>query len=386
MRIGLFGFTTAHENMGCQALTYSFLYLIRNYISKKQDEIVFFTYNTVLGHIEKDFPDLDIKCFEISLRKRRKEFFKELKKCDLVFDETFGDGFSDIYFTKSVYKDTFIKYMISVFGIKLIMTPQTYGPFYHKLLESLAALTIKKAYRVYARDSISRKYAYKISKRQVFDTVDLAFSLPYKQKIGEYKSEKRKLGINISGLLWQGGFNRDNQFNLKTDYQEYCKRIIEYYGEKDIEIHLIPHVTVAGDKNRVIPDGDIGVCEELHRLYPYTYLSPIFDSPIEVKEYIASMNWFIGARMHSTIAAFSSGVITIPFAYSRKFQGVFNDLDYPVYIDGKILDTNEAIEKTIEFIDRSKELGIIQKDAMKIVNDKLEYFRNELKEIVKDAN
>ena len=30
MKIGLFGFTFAHENMGCQALTCAFLGILRN--------------------------------------------------------------------------------------------------------------------------------------------------------------------------------------------------------------------------------------------------------------------------------------------------------------------------------------------------------------------
>ena len=368
MKIGLFGFTAAHENMGCQALTYSFLNIIKEYISKEQDQIFLFVYNPIMGRIEKDFPDLKIRCIEISLRKKRKDFLKALKDCDVIFDETFGDGFSDIYFTKSAYKDAVIKYLISVFGLKLVMTPQTYGPFYHKTLEILAAKAIKRAYKVYARDSISRDYANTISKRQVLDTVDLAFSLPFKQPIKEDHKRKQKIGINISGLLWQGGFNKSNQFGLKTDYKEYCKKVIEYCKEKNYELYLIPHVTIPGDKKRLVPDGDVWACEELHRIYPYTCLTPTFDSPVEVKEYIASMDCFIGARMHSVIAAFSAGVVTIPFAYSRKFQGVFDDLGYSFYIDGRLFSTKEAIDKTIEFINISEELKQIQRRALKIVD------------------
>ena len=34
--------------------------------------------------------------------------------------------------------------------------------------------------------------------------------------------------------------------------------------------------------------------------------------------------------MHATIGAISSGVATIPFSYSRKFEGLFGNLEYPL--------------------------------------------------------
>lgn len=44
----------------------------------------------------------------------------------------------------------------------------------------------------------------------------------------------------------------------------------------------------------------------------------------------------MGARMHSTIAAFSSGVPVVPMAYSRKFNGLFIDtLNYNHLVDLK---------------------------------------------------
>ena len=42
MKVGLFGFTMAHENMGCQALTCSFLELLRNNCKKREITIVDF--------------------------------------------------------------------------------------------------------------------------------------------------------------------------------------------------------------------------------------------------------------------------------------------------------------------------------------------------------
>jgi len=43
----------------------------------------------------------------------------------------------------------------------------------------------------------------------------------------------------------------------------------------------------------------------------------------ELKWLIAQTDWFCGTRMHSTIAALSSGVATAALAYSLKTRGVF---------------------------------------------------------------
>lgn len=49
--------------------------------------------------------------------------------------------------------------------------------------------------------------------------------------------------------------------------------------------------------------------------------------------------------MHSTIAAFSSGVPVVPMAYSRKFNGLFIDtLDYNHLVDLKKDDSKTILE------------------------------------------
>ena len=42
---------------------------------------------------------------------------------------------------------------------------------------------------------------------------------------------------------------------------------------------------------------------------------------------IGRLDWFCGTRMHSTIAALSSGTPAAAMAYSPKFQGVFGLCD-----------------------------------------------------------
>lgn len=380
MRIGLFGFTAAHENLGCQALTYSFLSMLRELLPDDNIEIVIFGFEKTLGTLKKDFPEFKFALCSTSLKKRKPYFVKVVKTCDLIFDETYGDGFSDIYFGKKMYVEIFKKYLAIKNSKTFVFTPQTIGPFYRKPMELLAAKTIKKATHVFTRDEISADYATKISKRKVKSVTDLAFALPYKR---ETTGTKKKFGLNVSGLLWNGGFgDNKNQFGLKVDYKEYCRKMIEYALSKDYEVHLIAHVTKTADLARVIPDGDLPACQVLKEEYPDTILSPGFESPLQVKNYISNMEIFIGARMHATIAAFSSGVVTIPFAYSRKFKGLYENVDYSYYVDGTVMNTDECVETTKSYIENMNDLKESQQKSMENVRNKLADFKNDLMEII----
>lgn len=381
MKVGLFGFTFGHENMGCQALTYSFLSLLQRNFPNEKFEIIDFYSDKSFGKVPELFPNMTFSQYTINLKHKYREFKDVIGSCDVIFDETYGDGFSDIYFVKSVYRGALTKYLCGISKTPFILTPQTYGPFKRKSLEWLAGKAIKKATVVYARDKMSADYASRISHRDVKTVTDLAFALSYK-KIKD--NGKTKIGLNISGLLWQGGFGDNrNQFGLTVDYRKYCRTIIKHYLDSGYEVHLIPHVTKSADQTRVIPDGDYPVCENLKKEFGEPVLAPCFETPYEAKNYIASMDYFIGARMHATIAAFSSEVITIPFAYSRKFQGLYENLGYPYFIDGTRLDTTECVNKTIEYIKNSSVLVETQKKSMKKVQYNIKQFEKELVDFIK---
>ncbi|MGL5434753.1 MAG: polysaccharide pyruvyl transferase family protein [Lachnospiraceae bacterium] len=382
MKIGLFGFTLGHENLGCQALTCSFLELLEKNITIDHVEVVFFTNEKTMGTIPGLFPQIVFKKVGVSLRRYPPVFLKEVEKCDILFDVTYGDGFSDIYFVKSVYRDALIKFLLGKKEVPFVLLPQTYGPFKRKSLEWLAGRAIHAADYVYARDHISADYATRIAGRDVRTVTDMAFALSF--KVNRHINAKEQLGVNVSGLLWKGGFSSSNQFGMKTNYQLYCIKLVEKALEENFEVHIIPHVTKSSDPNRKIPDGDYMACEELAKQFECesVYLAPCFESPYEVKNYIAGMDFFIGARMHATIGAFSAGVATIPFSYSRKFQGLYDNLEYPFYVDGTTLHTDEALSLTLEYIHRDNELKNAANIAMSQVMKNLKGFERELQKIL----
>ena len=93
-------------------------------------------------------------------------------------------------------------------------------------------------------------------------------------------------------------------------------------------------------------EDDLRASAALQDEFPALRPAPDFASPSAAKSYIAGLDFFMGARMHACIAAFSSGVPVVPMAYSRKFAGLFGSLGYDHTVDCQS-ETNTAILEKI---------------------------------------
>ena len=89
----------------------------------------------------------------------------------------------------------------------------------------------------------------------------------------------------------------------------------------------------------------------------------------------------MGARMHATIGAFSSGVPVIPMAYSRKFNGLFVDtLQYDAMVDMKTMNNNLILsEITKNFANRSNLKEMINERMTGIVAERRKMLVEDLK-------
>ncbi len=379
LRIGLLGFTLENANKGCEALTYSFLYTMQRLFGKKLTVRYYFVIE-LYGKIKEYFPDITFEYYQTS----RKNILLDIKKdftenCDLVFDITYGDGFSDIYNPKGAFLNNLIKLRAGGSKTPYILLPQTYGPFENKKLERQAARAIRKATLVFSRDTLSTDYVKRISGVDALTVTDLAFALPFEAV--KHEGNKTRVGINVSGLLWKGGFYKDNQFGLTVDYQKYITSLIEFFSDKpEYEVHLVPHVIEAVAKSN---DGDLYVNDLLSEKYPFVKKAPAFEDPVECKNYIAGLDVLTAARMHATVDAFSSGVPVIPFAYSRKFEGLYGSLGYNNIVDGCSFSTEQAVGETLRLIKSADTLRAEEEKCMKTIEQKNEIFYSALKKLVK---
>lgn len=373
--IGFWGLSFNSGNLGCSALSYSVLNILNKITTDHTIVYVFFQGD--------DFDSSSLSTEKVSVISAGynprsinsiKALVKRLKKCDISIDFTAGDSFSDIYGLKGFLKTCAFKKLAMIYSKKFILGPQTYGPYTHWMAKLVAKYIIHKADYACSRDAASAEYVKSLCGINMDIFTDVAFALPY-QNHNTITTTKKKVGINVSGLLWNGGYTGDNQFSLTVDYRTYITSLIESLLQNDVEIYIIPHV-ITDDQN---PESDYPISEQLATQYSDIHVAPRFATPIEAKNFIAEMDVFTGARMHATIGAFSAGVVTIPFSYSRKFEGLYTNLSYPYTINARKLDTYTAIQQTIEYINNSEPLKISQAKAFNVITEKLNLFEKTIK-------
>ena len=350
----------SNGNKGCIALCYSVLYLV-DYILSQRD----IPYRLYLTDSHEDEGKHSV-CISgkniqyesigyptpnswkhllgyISQFRKNYRLYKIFKQADYIMDIGQGDSFADIYGAKRFDKIDRIHRTARFLSKPYILLPQTIGPFTNPVIRQKAIKSITGASLVMTRDGQSLDYVKELagSKPHVKEFIDVAFFLPYTKM--NFDNDFVHVGLNISGLLWNGGYTRNNQFGLKTDYQQAMRKVLIWFLSKEkVKVHLISHV-VAGERNI---ENDYEVAFDLWKTMHHDrlVLAPLFLSPIDAKSYIAGMDFFMGARMHATIAAFSAGVPVVPMAYSRKFNGLFIDtLSYSHVIDLKEDDENTIL-------------------------------------------
>lgn len=381
--IGIMGLTFDSSNKGCMALACSFASMLKEF--DKNDEMSFTIFATEQYDVvaaEKKLKHAKLLMFRLKQPQSLGEIRKAIGNCDVVFDFTEGDSFSDIYGIKRMIKVSMMKDMVIRQKKPLVLCPQTYGPYNSVLSKKIARKIFKKAYFVCSRDELSANVVKDLAGRNIPVYCDVALGLPSDQNIKVDKN-KTNIGINVSALLWSGGYNGQNQFELKTDYPQYCRNLITgLLAEKKYDVHLIPHVY---SENMPEVENDYLVCLKVKQEFPETILAPMYSDPEQIKGYISQMDYFIGARMHSTIAAFSTGVVTIPFSYSHKFEGLYGTLEYPYVIRAREMDTKEALDITMEYINNSEPLIHAQKKSQELIETRLRQFKEKVEEIlVKD--
>lgn len=377
--IGFWGLSFNSGNMGCNALSYSFLSILNKITTGHIQVFVFFQ--------GSDFDSSFLSTEKVSVISAGynprsidsiKALVKRIKECDISIDFTAGDSFSDIYGLKGFLKSCAFKKLAMIYSKKFILGPQTYGPYTHWMSKLVAKHIIRNADYACSRDAASAEYVKSLCGTDMAIFTDVAFALPYKNH-NTITTTKKKIGINVSGLLWNGGYTGDNQFSLTIDYRTYITSLIESLQQQnDIEIYIIPHVISSG----INPESDYPISEQLAAQYPAIHLAPRFTTPIEAKNFIAEMDVFTGARMHATIGAFSAGVVTIPLSYSRKFEGLYNNLSYPYTINARKLDTSAAIQRTLEYINNSQPLKTSQARAFNAITDKLSSFEKKIQNLL----
>lgn len=303
--------------------------------------------------------------------------FAALRSCDAIFDIGEGDSFSDIYGGKRLIKLLVSKGMAMAGGVPLILSPQTIGPFKSAWGTHAAAWMMKRCVKVFARDHQSYAVLEQLGTPNRDEVIDVAFHLPFEKSRDVRDPNRLAVGLSVSALLHHGGYEGNiNQFGLKTHYEKLTGQLIRALLARDHEVHLVPHVIPQGFPE----EDDYTLAERLQEKYPALRLAPRFRGPVEAKSYIAALDFFVGARMHATIGAFSAGVPVVPLAYSRKFSGLYESLGYTRVVDLRSESTESALDKTLSCLDDRLQLAAEVAASGELIRRKLFAYRSTLEE------
>ncbi|MBM4144256.1 MAG: polysaccharide pyruvyl transferase family protein, partial [Lentisphaerae bacterium] len=180
---------------------------------------------------------------------------RALAEADFVGDIRGGDSFSDIYGLGRFMLNAVPALTAMLLGRKLVLLPQTYGPYGSPLARAVAAFTLRRAARVLSRDREGVAAAERLVRgrrgapRPEF-CPDVAFALearpppsPVIRPPLDPAAAAPPVGLNVNGLMYRGGYTRGNMFRLKCDYAEYARRLAARIlaSRPETRLLLVPH-------------------------------------------------------------------------------------------------------------------------------------------------
>ena len=169
---------------------------------------------------------------------------------------------------------------------------------------------------ILARESLTYELLKKAGFKSIGLSPDSAFTLPKEEvQLPSSFVENNTVGINVSPLVME----REQEDNVLLD--NYRNLIAYILNKTDYAVALIPHVIWEGNDDRSI----------LNKLYDEfkksERIAVIQDcNCMQLKGYIAKCRFFVGARTHATIAAYSTEVPTLVVGYSIKSRGIAKDI------------------------------------------------------------
>lgn len=177
------------------------------------------------------------------------------------------------------------------------------------------AADLKRYSLIAARETISYEALKAVNPNTILIS-DPAFCLEAKEiKLPEGFVPGRTVGLNLSPMAIKlessNGIAMENYHNL-------ISYLIDHTDQK---VALIPHVVWADGDDRI-------PLRQLYEQFKDTgRVILVADHCCEEQKYLISQcSFFIGARTHATIAAYSTGVPTLVLGYSVKSRGIARDL------------------------------------------------------------
>ena len=250
--------------------------------------------------ISKNFTDMDGIRYLSSI--------KEIKKNASIAMSVGGDnycyGYPDLY--------AYLNRAYHKAGLKTVLWGCSVEP---ELTKDIRVVKDLKTYDlIVARESITYEAIKSIGANIVYCPDPAFFMKPQEIEINDiFRNDT--VGINCSPMIIS------NETKDGIVYQNYAELIRYILSNTNLNIALIPHVVWQNNNDLTI----------LSRLYEEfdkdNRICLVEDHNAQQLKYVISKcKLFVGARTHSTIAAYSSFVPTLVVGYSVKARGIAKDL------------------------------------------------------------
>lgn len=273
---------------------------------------------------------------DIANRIKYRDLLKECKDADLVIVSG-GDNYDKSY---GMYKlmNSVNKAIRDVCKAKMVM-------YDCSLAESEITDDVKKDFALFDAVTAREMDTFKAFKKHLPDMPvyyfpDPAFVMESSEiDLPKCFSEKNVVGINLSTMAVEAQYGSDKNTVLKA-YIQMVNWILE---NTENNVLLIPHV---------MRGLDLKVLRELYSHFTGNGRVYLLDNEklnaTELKYIISKCKIYVGARTHSTIAAYSTCVPTLVIGYSVKSIGIARDL-FGTY-EGYVVPVNTISDKNIDIL------------------------------------
>lgn len=203
------------------------------------------------------------------------------------------------------------------------------GPFSSKPHVEKEMIKHLKYYSgITVRETATLEYLRELGFENITLVADPAFTLEVEEfNVSEFifESSENILGFNISPLVRGYRKTVEEREQLDKDSISFIKHVID---NKRMSVLLIPHVDPLDGES---VNSDSAYMRKILNALGEAYKAKIKLLPptlnaSQLKYLISRCRFFIGARTHATIAAFSTEVPTISIAYSVKAKGINQDI------------------------------------------------------------
>jgi colanic acid/amylovoran biosynthesis protein len=314
-------------NRGCEAIVRSSTNLIKNRLQGARVYLASGKPDTdkVINNLDEVFD-----ASSVSLKKYTKEWFVSSIQAKFLKDESYAlramegktiERIKDVDVCLSIGGDNYcygeqpalyeIDKTVKKKGKKLVLWGCSIG---EEDMSEQKLRDLQNFDLILARETLTYNMLENKGLKNIKLCADPAFTMEMEElDLPKGWQENNTIGINFSPLVWKR--NRES-------YAALSELINHILITTDMTIALTPHVIVNGNN-------DYEVLYDFFKLYKHTgrvIILPDNLNAIQYKGYIARMRFFIGARTHATIAAYSTYVPTMVLGYSIKSRGIAKDL------------------------------------------------------------